>query len=206
MTAGDPRRGRPASRRPPSTTSAAARIPDDAVAYLVQALGIGEGRDVLELGAGTGKFTELIVHRRADHRHRTGHGDAYSARTQLPYRDGPRRASRGDPRPGCPADAVVAAQAFHWFDGDRALPEIHRVLRPDGFLGMIWNVRDEASDWSERLTAIFDRLPGDVRPGTEAGAGGDLTRTEPFGPLHHRVAYHVHHVTPETFLDRASLR
>ena len=36
--------------------------PDDAVTYLVQELGIGEGRDVLELGAGTGKFTELIVH------------------------------------------------------------------------------------------------------------------------------------------------
>src|SRR5262245_65977355 len=36
--------------------------PDDAVSYLVRELGIAEGRDVLEVGAGTGKFTELIVH------------------------------------------------------------------------------------------------------------------------------------------------
>ena len=75
------------------------------------------------------------------------------------------------PVPDASADAVIAAQSFHWFDGERALPEIHRVLRPGGLLGMIWNVRDEASDWSERLTEIFDRLAGEGAPGTAPAAG-----------------------------------
>jgi hypothetical protein len=68
---------------------------------------------------------------------------------------------------------------------------------------MIWNARDEASDWSERLTEIFDRLAGEGAPRYRSGRwrvafGG----SELFGPLHHRVAYHVHRVTPEAFLDR----
>jgi SAM-dependent methyltransferase len=100
-------------------------------------------------------------------------------------------------------DAVIAAAAFHWFDGVRALPEIHRVLRPEGALGLIWNTRDEASDWSERLTEIFDRLAGEGAPRYRSGRWREaLQRSQLFGPLHHRLAYHVHHVTPEAFLDR----
>jgi len=38
----------------------------------------------------------------------------------------------------------VAAQAFHWFNASKALPEIHRVLEPRGSLALLWNKRDEA--------------------------------------------------------------
>src|SRR5690606_39572748 len=51
-------------------------------------------------------------------------------------------------------DAVVCAQAFHWFAGREALDEFHRVLRPGGRLGLVWNVRDESVDWVAELTAI----------------------------------------------------
>jgi len=51
-------------------------------------------------------------------------------------------------------DAIVAAQSFHWFDYGPALDEFHRVLRPDGRLLLIWNVRDEAVDWMQRFTTI----------------------------------------------------
>ncbi len=178
--------------------------PDDAVNYVVTELEIGEGRDVLELGAGTGKFTELIVHagplitavepvrsmREALERNcptiRVLDGTAES----IPAADGS-------------FDVVIAAAAFHWFDGDRAIPEIHRVLRPHGGLAMIWNVRDEASDWAERLTGIFDRLAGEGAPRYRTGRWREaFGRTDLFGPLHHRVAYHVHKVTPDAFLDR----
>jgi SAM-dependent methyltransferase len=106
------------------------------------------------------------------------------------------------PVPDASADAIVAAQAFHWFDGDLALPDIHRVLRPEGRLGLIWNARDEASDWSERLTLIFDRLSGDGPRYRDIRWREAFERTDLFGPLHHQVAYHVHEVTREGFLDR----
>lgn len=44
-------------------------------------------------------------------------------------------------------DAVLAAQAYHWFDPDRALPEIARVLRPGGALAAVWNVLDDRVAW-----------------------------------------------------------
>jgi SAM-dependent methyltransferase len=53
-------------------------------------------------------------------------------------------------------DAVVCAQAFHWFDGARALSAIHRVLKRWGRLGLLWNVRDESVQWIRELTEIID--------------------------------------------------
>ena len=52
------------------------------------------------------------------------------------------------------ADAVSAGQSYHWFDADRALPEIKRVLRVGGVFCPIWNVRDESVDWVRRLSEI----------------------------------------------------
>jgi SAM-dependent methyltransferase len=59
-------------------------------------------------------------------------------------------------------DAVVVAQAFHWFDAPRALGEIARVLQPDGGLGLIWNERDESVPWVAELSRVMQwdvRMP-----------------------------------------------
>jgi SAM-dependent methyltransferase len=50
-------------------------------------------------------------------------------------------------------DAVVAGQAFHWFEHDTALPEIARVLRPGGVLGLLWNEYDTIVPWVRRFDA-----------------------------------------------------
>ena len=59
------------------------------------------------------------------------------------------------PLPDAYADVVTAAQAFHWFDHDVALPEIARVLRPGGRLALVWNSRDDRDPWMARLSAII---------------------------------------------------
>ena len=110
------------------------------------------------------------------------------------------------PLPSSEADAVVCAQAFHWFANETALTEIHRVLVPGGRLGLVWNVRDESEDWMARVTEIITPYEGDAprfykgdwRRPFESEAGQRL-----FGPLSCRVMRHSHVGTPETvILDR----
>jgi len=54
------------------------------------------------------------------------------------------------PLPDQSQDVVTVAVAFHWFDGEKALAEIHRVLKPGGRVGLLWNVRDESYGWMRR--------------------------------------------------------
>jgi ubiquinone/menaquinone biosynthesis C-methylase UbiE len=54
-------------------------------------------------------------------------------------------------------DAVTVAQAFHWFDHDRAIAELARVLRPGGRVGLVWNSRDRSVDWVDDVWSIIDR-------------------------------------------------
>jgi SAM-dependent methyltransferase len=57
-------------------------------------------------------------------------------------------------------DAVTVAQAFHWFDTDRSLAEMRRVLRPGGRLGLVWNRRDESVPWVARLKDLLEPYEG----------------------------------------------
>jgi SAM-dependent methyltransferase len=58
------------------------------------------------------------------------------------------------PRDGC-ADVVTAAQAFHWLDHERAVPEMRRVLRAGGRVGLFWNLRDDSVEWVGQLSDII---------------------------------------------------
>lgn len=178
--------------------------PDDSVSFLVKELEIGPGSNVVELGAGTGKFTDLLVFTGAE----ITAVEPVPAMREALARNCPTVAvldgtAEAIPVADAAADALVVAQAFHWFDSERALPEIHRVLRDGARLGLIWNIRDEASDWSERLTAIFDRLSGPDAPRYKHSRWRKVFEsTDLFGPLHHWVAYHVHEVSRQAFIDR----
>ena len=178
--------------------------PDGAVALLVERLSITLGRTVVDLAAGTGKFTTLIVptgariiavepvpEMRATLERNCPGVDALDGTAEaIPLRDGS-------------VDAVVVAQGFHWFDGDRAVPEIRRVLRDDGWLGLVWNVRDETPSWSRRITEIFDRLSGDDAPRYKHARWRDaFERSDAFTPLEPRTFAFAHVVDRAAFLDR----
>lgn len=115
---------------------------------------------VLELGAGTGKLTEAMVS--------LGHDvfatdpddkmlDILSAR--LPDVRATVGTAEQIPAPDSSVDVVIAAQAFHWFDLEKALPEIVRVLRPGGRLALVWNHFDTRIPWVKRLQAALGDPP-----------------------------------------------
>jgi ubiquinone/menaquinone biosynthesis C-methylase UbiE len=117
----------------------------EAVAWLCERLRIGCGRVVLDLGAGTGKLTRQLVFTGANliAVEPLEEMRAELART-VPDAEAKAGTAEQIPLADASVDAVVSAQAFHWFDTERALAEIHRVLRSGGSLGLIWNTRDLA--------------------------------------------------------------
>jgi ubiquinone/menaquinone biosynthesis C-methylase UbiE len=136
--------------------------PSQAITWMVGP----DPRRVLDLGAGTGKLTRALV--------AAGH-DVVAVDPSAPMLDMLRRnlpavdARKGSaevlPVADADVDVVVVAQAFHWFDQDRALTEIARVLRPGGRLGMVWNLRDETVPWVAELSRVIgskDAFPEDV--------------------------------------------
>jgi ubiquinone/menaquinone biosynthesis C-methylase UbiE len=113
-------------------------------------------RSVLELGAGTGKLTRVLVELGHDV-HATDPDPAMLALLgeHVPGVPSAVASAEDIPLADASVDAVIAAQAFHWFDLDRALPEIARVLRPGGRICLVWNQRNEKIPWVRRLGALI---------------------------------------------------
>jgi SAM-dependent methyltransferase len=123
--------------------------PDGAVRWLTGDAPV----DVVDLGAGTGKLTRSLVALG----HRVTAVEPLTEMLDLLRRAAPAAtallgSAESIPLPAGSADVVVAAQAFHWFDHDAALPEIARVLRPGGRLALVWNTRDDRDPWMARLS------------------------------------------------------
>jgi SAM-dependent methyltransferase len=140
----------------------------------------------VDLAAGTGLFTRALLGRAArvvavepDERMR-GVLAQRSPGVDV-------RAGRGEamPLPDASADAVFVSTAWHWLDPARAVPEIARVLKPGGRLGVIWTSRDRGEDWVAELDLL--RPPGAYTGGT--GSGGPRTAAEVRARLdrHHTV-------------------
>jgi SAM-dependent methyltransferase len=127
----------------------------EAVAHLVGALGIGAGRRVLDVAAGTGKLTRALVATGAEVvacEPSPSMRDVFA--TAVP--DTPQIASTAEQVGVADGsfDAITVAQAFHWFDAPVALVEFARILRPGGGLGLVWNERDESDPVVAELTRI----------------------------------------------------
>lgn len=135
--------------------------PDEVVAWLTERLRLVPGTTVIDLAAGTGKFTRLLVPKGATVI-AVEPVDALRAQLKAIVPGAEARAGHAEriPLSDGAADAVTAAQAFHWFATDEALAEIARVLRPGGRLGLIWNMRDQEDDLQHAFTEIVEPLRG----------------------------------------------
>jgi SAM-dependent methyltransferase len=166
-------------------------------------LGLRAGRTVLDLGAGTGKFTRRLAQTAASliavepvAQMRALLGRALPSVQALPG------SAEAIPLPDASVDAVLCAQAFHWFANARAMAEIRRVLRPGGRLGLVWNVRDESVDWVAQLTAIMTPYEGDA-PRYYKGDWKRVFPADGFGPLAMQSLPYTHVGAPQqVIVDR----
>jgi ubiquinone/menaquinone biosynthesis C-methylase UbiE len=137
--------------------------PAEAVHWLVDELGLGPGGCVLDLAAGTGKLTRHLVD--------TG------ARVVAVEPVADMRRTLADTVSGAAVvagvaqalpvgtglmDAVTVAQAFHWFANAVAVDELHRVIRPGGRLGLVWNHRDLTDPLQAAMDEILEPVRGET--------------------------------------------
>jgi SAM-dependent methyltransferase len=122
--------------------------PPGAIDVLRRDIGVGPGVRVLDLAAGTGKLTRLLVGTGADViAVEPVEGMRHQLSEVLPEIDVFDGTAETIPLDDASVDVVTVAQAFHWFQYDEALAEIKRVLKPGGWLVILFNRRDERVDW-----------------------------------------------------------
>ena len=171
--------------------------PAEAIDWLVPA----HATQVADVGAGTGKLTRQLRERGLDviavepspgmreQLHKAVPGVSVLAGTgeEIPLADGT-------------VDAVFVAQAWHWVDPARAVPEVARVLAPGGRLALMWNRRVEDEEWVGDLSAIIGSrgTPGSSRHFPEIGP--------PFGPVERRSVDWVHRLSRAEMTDWVASR
>ena len=172
--------------------------PDEAVAWVAERLGIGPGRDVLDLAAGTGKLTRQLVPlgarvvavepidaMRAELERAVPAVEALAGTAEaIPLADGS-------------VDAVTCAQAFHWFRPDEAVSEIRRVLRPGGGLALLWNGRDLDDPKHGRVDEL-------LAPHRREFPGGEEHWRSVLGPLELKTWRYSQTLTLAEYVDRVA--
>ena len=176
--------------------------PEAAVEFLAARLRLGPGRTVVDLAAGTGKFTRPLLATGAEV---VAVEPVAEMRAALPAAaravDGTAEAI---PLRPASADAVTVAQAFHWFDGDAALAEIHRVLRSGGTLALVWNRRrmdDPLNRAVEELIAPYRGHTPALRTNAWRAA---FERTDLFGPLEEHAFPNDQSLDADGLVDRVA--
>jgi SAM-dependent methyltransferase len=177
--------------------------PAAAVDWLCDELGITPAAAVVDLAAGTGKLTRDLGPR-AGRVVAIEPVDEMRAKLaeQLPGVDARPGTAEDMGLPDASADAVTVGQAFHWFDGDRALAEIHRVLRPGGALGLIWNRRDLCHPTHHALQEMLQAYRGGTPEERKEEWRAAFARTTLFTPLVDRHFPHAQVVDADGLVAR----
>jgi SAM-dependent methyltransferase len=174
--------------------------PGYATAAVVWALGERPLR-VADIGAGTGILTRLLQ--------RLGHqviavepDDLMRGRLAEVSPGSTALAGTAEdiPLPDRSVDAVVAGQAYHWFDAVRAPAEIARILRPDGVFAALWNDADLSAPWTVRFMEIIDGV------GAADGARPRSDFGKLFGPVLTAEFRHEIWLTPDELVALATTR
>ena len=130
--------------------------PEEALRWAADRLGLEERARVLDVGAGTGKLTRGLVALGYEVvAVEPGGPMLEQLRQAVPEAEALEGPAEAIALPDAGVDAAFAAQAFHWFDRERALPELHRVVRPAGGLVLLWNWWDDRDQLQHELAEVI---------------------------------------------------
>lgn len=159
----------------------------------------------VDVGAGTGKLTEALVALGCDVV-ALEPDDAMRAVLEAALPGVEARAARAEALPVADGsvDAVLAGQAFHWFEQERFLAEAARVLRPGGMLGLLWNVFDDRVEWVAELAELLEAFDRQTRHGPAVGPpfAGQAGFAEPES----RQVPHARRLDADLLVELASTR
>jgi SAM-dependent methyltransferase len=177
--------------------------PEEALALLGSELEVGPGRQVLDIGAGTGKLTRLLLAMGADVQAlepvEEMRAQLHTALGDIPVHEG---LAEAIPLPEASIDVVTVGQAFHWFEPRGALAEIARVVRHCGGLALLWNVRDESVPWVAELTEMIRWKEFARGHYGDRDWAGVVAANGSFTPLERHQFPYVQRLDHETFVDR----
>ncbi|MFT3915051.1 MAG: class I SAM-dependent methyltransferase [Anaeromyxobacteraceae bacterium] len=178
--------------------------PPAALAWVSRGLSLGPGRRILDLGAGTGKLSAALAATGAEVL-ALEPSAGMLAKARAPRLRGLRALAEALPLRDASLDGATAGTAFHWFDGDRAVPELRRALRPGGRAALLWNLRDVEVPWIAALGAIVNRGEAGV-PRYRHGLWRRALLTAPggFRLVEEAVFRHVHHLSLDQLVDRVT--
>jgi SAM-dependent methyltransferase len=172
---------------------------------MAERTGLAPGKTIVDVGAGTGKLTRLLPQTGArvvaveplpEMRKKLvevvpGVEALDGTAEELPLQD-------------ASADVIAAAQAFHWFDFDRALPELHRVLRPGGRLVLFWNNRDLDDPVQAGVEELLRPLRAEVTAQQLGAWRRPLEQSSYFGPAEERRFRYAQQFTTDELCDRVT--
>jgi SAM-dependent methyltransferase len=130
--------------------------PEEALRWAANRLGLEERARLLDVGAGTGKLTRGLVALGYEVvAVEPGGPMLEELRKAVPEAEVLEGSAEAIALPDAGVDAAFAAQAFHWFDRERAVPELHRVVRPGGGLALLWNWWDDRDPLQHELAELI---------------------------------------------------
>jgi len=180
--------------------------PKEFLDYLYGEVGFFGEKTIADIGAGTGKLTELLLQRKsfvyavepnADMREKLT--EKFSGISNFSIVSAPAESTE---LPAQSVDFITVAQAFHWFDAEKFKAECRRILKPGGKVVLVWNSRDERSEIVKAYDEVCFKFGSAFKGAGSGGRGKKVDEYADFygGKIEHRVFDNIIPLTLERFI------